>query len=186
MIAIVTNGSVWAGPLEWQEFLESGALYPLGYTRRDGVLRDPSGGLVAIPQDEPSAPVELPGVRILPVVEVTESTPAGKTQSGRVPVVLAEWVEMRPVWVDAPPSTEALSQPRTMTKYAFRTRVLTFAERVDMDNSTIPELVTMRNDLLVAEVVDLDEVAKYRPVMLGTGLATEARVDEIIAGVTHE
>jgi hypothetical protein len=79
----------------------------------------------------------------------------------------------------------AFAKSRTMTKYGFRTRVLTFAERMAMDNSVVPELVTMRNDLFAAEVVDLDEVAKYKPVMLATGLATEARINEIIAGVTH-
>ncbi|KAF0235047.1 MAG: hypothetical protein FD177_206 [Desulfovibrionaceae bacterium] len=89
-------------------------------------------------------------------------------------------------FADNPPVAVPAQASRTMTKYEFRTKVLTFEERLTMDNSTIPELVTMRNDLSTAEVVDLDEVAKYRPVMLATGLATEARINQIIAGVIHE
>ena len=102
----------------------------------------------------------------------------------RVLSPFSTWAEAQ-AFIDNPPAPQEASRPRTMTKYYFRTRVLTFEERVVMDNSVIPELVTMRNDLFAAEVVDLDEVAKYKPVMLATGLASEERIDEIIAGVTH-
>lgn len=82
---------------------------------------------------------------------------------------------------------ETLPAPtlRIMSKYDFRTKVLTFDERKALDNSTDPNLVTMRNDIMAAAEVNLDEVAKYRALMLATGLTTEARVDEIIAGVRH-
>lgn len=102
-VTIGTLG-VWAGPMEWAHFLESATLYPLGYSRRDGALHGPTGQVVALPQNEPTSALDLPGCRILPVVEVDEPAPEGKILSGREPVVLADRVELRPVWVDAPPA----------------------------------------------------------------------------------
>ena len=181
MICIVSNDSVLFGPGTWDTDKIKAILFPLGWTLTNGEFVSPDG--VHTPELGGTTPADMGGgVRTLPVSQIDEVAPEGKALSGYVPTVFADRVEMRPVWADMPPAAPA---PRTMTKYAFRTRVLTFAERMTLDNSTIPELVTMRNDLAVADVVDLDEVAKYRPVMLATGLASEERIDEIISGVTH-
>ena len=71
---------------------------------------------------------------------------------------------------------------KTLTYHEFRL-LFTFAERVAWDNSTIPEVVTMRNDLVGAESINLDQVASYRAEMLKSGLITEERLNQVLAGV---
>ena len=71
---------------------------------------------------------------------------------------------------------------RRLTPLQFRQR-FTFAERVGIDNSTLPEVVTIRADFAAAAYIapdDLNTVAALNG-LVGLGRLTAARAAEILA-----
>lgn len=98
--------------------------------------------------------------------------PADTTTIGPVEFRVGEAIEIVP-----PPAPPA----RTMTHYAFRTQRLTFPERVAWDNSTEPEIVTLRRDFDLAQEIDLDVVAQAMPLLVSKGVVTAERAAEIVS-----
>ncbi len=65
---------------------------------------------------------------------------------------------------------------------SFRMR-FTFAERMAIDASELPAVVTLRNDLMKADVVDLSSsvVAEGLDMLIANGLLNSARKDELLS-----
>jgi hypothetical protein len=74
------------------------------------------------------------------------------------------------------------STNRKLTKLAFRSR-FTFAERMALDTSTAPEIIVLRNDLSVAEYVDLDypDIDFGLSLLVAKSIITPERKAEILA-----
>ncbi len=79
-------------------------------------------------------------------------------------------------------SCPLLFSNRKLTKLEFRNK-FTFSERVLLDNSTIPEVVVLRNDLLVSEFVDLDYpgLVSGMDLLVSLSILTSQRKSEILA-----
>ena len=71
---------------------------------------------------------------------------------------------------------------RKLTKLAFRSR-FTFTERMALDTSTVPEVIVLRNDLSVAEYVDLDypDINFGLSLLVTKNIITPERKAEILA-----
>lgn len=111
MVCLIQNGIIIFGPAPWNHPAILEHLIIAGFDLREGVLfqrEDTEDGPVfhpvcPFPDAEPQAPLFLPGFTFLPAVEVDGPTPVGKTLTGREPVILADRVELRPIWTDLPP-----------------------------------------------------------------------------------
>lgn len=100
------NNEIVCGPVTYQAAEFQAGLFRVGFVLEleSGVFFAPSGAELTLPAEAPAAPLALEGCSILPAVEVDEPAPEGKVLAGREPVIMADRVELRPVWVDAPPS----------------------------------------------------------------------------------
>lgn len=107
MICLISNNSIVYGPTPWDFRAILEHLIVAGFDLLEGVLYQREGRelqrVCDFPDTEPQGPLTLPGFMLLPAVEVDDPAPEGKTLSGREPLILAERVELHPVWVDLPP-----------------------------------------------------------------------------------
>ncbi len=183
MIAIIFDGTMAIGPMEWSALVAGDHLYQLGYTRRDGVLHGPAGQTVTLPSAEPTSALDLPGFRVLPVIQADASPPEGKALSGHAPVILADCVEMRPVWVDLPPSPGGAVQ--ALTKLEFLA-LFTDEEKVRLKSleSTDPTVALFWEEYRTADSILLDDQRVIRGLeyLAAAGHLTAERKAAILAG----
>lgn len=112
MFCLIKDNAIHFGPASWNLPAILEHLIIAGFDLREGVLfqREDTEEvpvfhpICPFPDSEPQTPLILPGLKILPAVEVDEPTPDGKTMAGREPIILADRVELRPIWADLPPA----------------------------------------------------------------------------------
>jgi len=155
----------------------------------DGILYDCNRARVCdFPDAPPQGPVDLPGFRLLPVVELDEPTPDGKVMAGHETAILADRVELWPVWATLPPApAEPTTLGPVMSKYIFATRMLTPQEGMAIKAlaKTDPQMEYAQDIYALAQEVDLRDpnVAAYLGVAEQAKILSADRVAQILAGI---
>lgn len=104
MIAIVKDGTIAYGPLAYDRTDVFRILIPYGATMTCDVV-DP----VDIPQAEPSAAMDLGVAMLLPVTVIADAPGDGQVVTGHETVVLADHVELRPIYGVGPTLVEQIA-----------------------------------------------------------------------------
>lgn len=192
MICLIKDNAIVFGPAPWSSRAILEHLIIAGFDIMDGSLYGPDKAVLgAFPDTEPEAPLALSGFTILPAVEMDEPTPEAKMLAGREPVILADRVELRPVWVDIPLAPVIPPVPPTVSKLEFR-MLLTQAERLTIEEiidpgSTDERRFAVRDIEKSWQAADFIALARPRTIEAVNGLETlgviaAGRAAEILEG----
>jgi hypothetical protein len=183
MICLVKKDSIVYGPAAWEVQRIKSRLFVLGYVSRAGVLHSPDGEALAMSNAEPIEPVELAGARILPVVVLPADPSEGQIVVGYEDVLLADQLERRPVYADAPPLPEPEPESVTWPPIEFLDR-FTQAEQDVFAKAALADtdVFLLWQKCMGAGLIDpkSERVQAGMELLVNKELITEARKTEIL------